>query len=84
MTHVWDVTVLPPRLVADIPLYADPGDMPRSGWMMFSLDGRYAYPCCTDTVIDTETKKIVARMQSCEKMVEIHFRDGKPIRAGTR
>jgi hypothetical protein len=47
-----------------------------------------AYPS-TGEVIDTATKKIVAaltdeegRQVHSEKMVEVHFKDGKPVRAG--
>jgi hypothetical protein len=54
----------------------------------FSLDGKYAYPSTGD-VIDTATKKIVTvltdekgRQVHSEKMVEIHFQDGRPVAAG--
>ena len=56
--------------------------------MTFSLDGKFAYPS-TGEVIDTKTKKIVAALKDekgrevhSEKMVEIHFEDGVPVRAG--
>jgi len=35
-------------------------------------------------VIDTSTKKVVAWIPTSEKLVEIDFKDGKPIRAGHR
>jgi hypothetical protein len=54
----------------------------------FSLDGKYAYPSTGD-VIDVKTKKIVLgltdeknREVHSEKMVEIHFKDGAPVRNG--
>ena len=56
--------------------------------MTFSLDGKFAYPS-TGEVIDTATKKIVTALADekggevhSEKMVEIHFQDGKPVAAG--
>ena len=56
--------------------------------MTFSLDGKYAYPS-TGEVIDTKTKKIVAKLTDekgrevhSEKMIEIHVRDGKPVANG--
>ncbi|WP_336515006.1 YncE family protein [Pollutibacter soli] len=61
-------------------------DMP--GWIMFSLDGKYAYPSSGE-VIDTRTRKILLQLQdeqfnnvASEKMIEIHLQDGKAIRAG--
>jgi len=80
--HVFDVTVMPPRQIAGIKLREQPG------WVTFSLDGRYGYPS-TGEVVDTKTKKIIAALQDeqgrevhSEKMVEIVFRDGVPVRAG--
>jgi DNA-binding beta-propeller fold protein YncE len=80
--HVFDLTVSPPRKVASIELREQPG------WVTFSLDGRWAYPS-TGEVIDTRTKKIVAALKDeegrevhSEKMVEVVFRDGVPVRNG--
>lgn len=80
--HVFDNTVMPPKQITDIPLREQPG------WVTFSLDGRRAYPS-TGEVIDTKTRKIVAALKDekgravhSEKMVEIVFRDGAPVRAG--
>ena len=60
----------------------------QPGWVTFSLDGRYAYPS-TGEVIDVKTKKIVvaltdekSREVHSEKMVEIHFKDGVPVKTG--
>jgi hypothetical protein len=73
---------MPPKQVASIKLREQPG------WVTFSLDGRHAYPS-TGEVIDVKTKKIVAALADergrevhSEKMVEIVFKDGLPVRAG--
>jgi DNA-binding beta-propeller fold protein YncE len=80
--HVFDSTAMPPRHVSSIKLREQPG------WVTFSLDGKFAYPS-TGEVIDTATKKIVTALADekggevhSEKMVEIHFQDGKPVAAG--
>ena len=72
--------VMPPRQVATIKLRDQPG------WITFSLDGRYAYPS-TGEIIDTRTRKIVAtltdemrRAVQSEKVVEVVFAGGKPVR----
>ena len=72
----------PPSKSASIKLREQPG------WITFSLDGRYAYPS-TGEVIDTRTKKILTALKDekdrevhSEKMVEIVFRGGVPIRQG--
>ena len=61
-------------------------DMP--GWVTFSLDGRYAYPSSGE-VIDVKTRKILLTLQdefynnvASEKMVEVHIKDNKVIKAG--
>ena len=81
--YVYDVTQMPPKHIADIPLFQDPSEQPHPGWISFSLDGKYAYPD-GGAVIDARTKKVVARIPTSEKLIEIQFRDGKPIRAGHR
>jgi DNA-binding beta-propeller fold protein YncE len=80
--HVFDAAVMPPKQIASIALRDQPG------WVTFSMDGRYAYPS-TGEVIDTKTKKIVValedeagRMVQSEKVVEVVFSDGKPVRTG--
>jgi DNA-binding beta-propeller fold protein YncE len=81
--HVFDATVMPPAYVASIELLVD-----QPGWITFSLDGGYAYPS-TGEVIDTRTRKIVAhlvdeqgRPVQSEKLLEIDFAGGVPVRAG--
>lgn len=80
--HVFDNTVKPPKQVASLKLRDQPG------WVTFSLDGRCAYPS-TGEVIDISTRRIVTALQDetsqpvhSEKLVEIHFRNGKPLRNG--
>jgi DNA-binding beta-propeller fold protein YncE len=80
--HVFDATVMPPRQMQSIELRDEPG------WITFSLDGTLAYPS-TGEVIDAKTRKIVAtltdeqgRAVQSEKLLEIDFGDGKPVRNG--
>jgi hypothetical protein len=80
--HIFDATVTPPRQIESILLRDEPG------WVTFSLDGRYAYPSTGD-VVDTTTRKIVAELKDehgadvqSEKLLEIDFADGQPVRAG--
>ncbi len=80
--HVFDNTVEPPKQKQSIPLREQPG------WITFSLDGKYAWPS-TGEVIDTASKKTLTALADelgrevhSEKMVEIHFRDGKPVASG--
>jgi len=83
MLHVFDATVMPPKQTRFSIKVRD-----QPGWISFSLDGRFAYPS-TGQVIDTRTKKIVAALQDelgrqigSEKLLEVVFDNGKPIRAG--
>jgi DNA-binding beta-propeller fold protein YncE len=80
--HIFDNTVMPPKQGPTIKLREQPG------WVTFSLDGRWAYPS-TGEVIDVKTKTIVVALTDekgrevhSEKMVEIHFNDGIPVRNG--
>jgi DNA-binding beta-propeller fold protein YncE len=80
--HVFDATQTPPKQMMSIKLRDQPG------WVTFSIDGRYAYPS-TGEVIDTRTKRIVATLEDetgrhaqSEKLLEIVFAGGKPVRAG--
>jgi DNA-binding beta-propeller fold protein YncE len=81
--HVFDATKMPPAYVTNIELLVD-----QPGWVTFSLDGAYAYPS-TGEVIDTRTRRIVAhlvdeqgRPVQSEKLLEIDFAGGVPVRAG--
>lgn len=80
--HVFDATVMPPEQIASIKVRDQPG------WVTFSLDGKWAYPSTGD-VIDVKTKKIrhkltdeTGREVGSEKMLEIQWRDGRPVRTG--
>jgi DNA-binding beta-propeller fold protein YncE len=80
--HVFEATVMPPKQTVSIKLREQPG------WVTFSLDGRHAYPS-TGEVIDTKSKKILTALQDekgrqvhSEKMVEVVFRGGVPVRTG--
>jgi hypothetical protein len=80
--HVFDATVMPPKQTASIKLREQPG------WVTFSLDGRHAYPS-TGEVVDTKTKKVTAALADekgrevhSEKVVEVVFKDGVPVRTG--
>ncbi|MPZ20552.1 MAG: hypothetical protein GEV06_21950 [Luteitalea sp.] len=78
--HVFDATVMPPKQVASIEVRDQPG------WITFSLDGRLAYPSTGD-VIDTKSRRIVATLEDeqgravqSEKMLEIQFSGGQPVK----
>jgi hypothetical protein len=80
--HIFDLTADPPKQLQSIALRDQPG------WVTFSLDGHYAYPS-TGEIIDTKTKQIVTALADemgrpvhSEKMLEIHFQNGQPIRVG--
>ena len=80
--HVFDATAMPPKHLASIKLNDEPG------WITFSLDGRLAYPS-TGEVIDVSTRQVVAQLQDetgtavqSEKLLEIDFEAGRPVRAG--
>ena len=75
--HVYDCTVTPHQKIADIKLHR------KNGWISFSIDGKYCYPSSGD-VIDTQTKAIVAELIESEKLLEIQFQDGEPVKVGTR
>jgi DNA-binding beta-propeller fold protein YncE len=80
--HIFDNTVMPPKQVASLPVRDQPG------WITFSLDGKLGYPS-TGEVFDVKTRKIIATLTDekggevhSEKMLEIDFKNGKPIRTG--
>lgn len=82
--HLFDATVMPPKLLESIKLRDQPG------WVSMGIDGQYAYPSTGD-VVDTATRKIVAQLTDetgaavqSEKMLEIRFRDGRPSLAGNQ
>lgn len=80
--HLFDATVMPPRQVASIVLKDQPG------WISFTIDGQYAYPSTGD-VVDVKTRKVVTELKDeagrpvqSEKLLEIDFQSGQPIRVG--
>ncbi len=81
--YAFDVTKKPAKLVSSIPLFKDPSEQPHPGWISFSIDGKYAYPD-GGAVVDAKTHKIVARIPTSEKLIEVQFRDGAPVAAGHR
>ena len=73
---------MPPRQVASIALKDQPG------WITFTIDGQYAYPSTGD-VVDVKTREIVAELKDemsrpvqSEKLMEIDFQGGQPVRVG--
>ena len=81
--YAFDVSQMPPKHVADMPIFKNPAETPKPGWVSFSLDGKYAYPD-GGVVYDAFTHKVVTYIPTSEKMIEIQFRDGKAVQAGHR
>ena len=70
------------KQVASIPVRDQPG------WIAMRLDGKHAWPSSGE-IIDIATRKLITtltdeedRAVGSEKMVEIHWENGKPSRAG--
>jgi DNA-binding beta-propeller fold protein YncE len=96
--HVFDVSQVPrlaPRRVADVKLphrlvgdEADCAyDCTRDGWLQISRDGCFVFVGDTGDVVDTRTDRPVAflpAMHETRKMIEIDWRDGRPIATTTR
>ncbi|HEY6220219.1 MAG TPA: hypothetical protein VIV65_09175 [Gemmatimonadaceae bacterium] len=81
--YVFDLTPPVPKQVASIPIFADPKERPHPGWLTFGIDGQFAYPD-GGVVIDTKSRQVVARIPTSEKLIEVDFENGKPVRAGHR
>ena len=80
--HFFDATVMPPKQLGSIAVRDDPG------WVTFSTDGRYAYPSSGE-VIEVATHRIVGALKDehgdhveSEKMLQIDFAQGQPVRNG--
>jgi DNA-binding beta-propeller fold protein YncE len=80
--HIFDATVMPPKQVGSVKLRDEPG------WVTFSIDGQYTYPSTCD-IIETKTRKIITTLKDetgrevqSEKLLEIDFAGGKPVRVG--
>ncbi len=79
--HVFDNTVMPPKQVASLPVRDQPG------WVTFSMDGKFAYPSSGD-VFDVATRELIVQLTDeegravgSEKLLEIDFDNGEPVRA---
>lgn len=80
--HMFDATIMPPKLTNSVKLRGQPG------WVTFSIDGTIGWPS-TGQAIDTKTHKIIAeltdeegRAVESEKVLEVDFKDGKVVAAG--
>ncbi|HLY12239.1 MAG TPA: hypothetical protein VKW04_23250 [Planctomycetota bacterium] len=81
--HIFDNSAMPPKYVQSIgTLIDDPG------WVTFTIRGDVAYPS-TGEVVDSKTKKVLAHLKDeeghdvqSEKMLEIDWAGGEPVRAG--
>jgi DNA-binding beta-propeller fold protein YncE len=80
--HIFDATSTPPKQMMSIKLRDQPG------WITFGIDGRYVYPSTGD-VIDAHSKRVITTLEDeagkdvqSEKLLEVDFADGKPVRAG--
>lgn len=81
--HIFDNTVEPPKYLQSIEgLIDDPG------WVTFTIKGDYAYPS-TGEVIDPKTRKALTHLKDeqghdvqSEKMVEVDWTGGEPVRNG--
>jgi hypothetical protein len=80
--HVFDVSGLPgsaPRAVEDIRL---PETLTRIGSLQHSANGRYVYVGDAGDVIDTRTRRPVAKLEALTKsrvMLEVDFVHGRPF-----
>jgi hypothetical protein len=80
--HIFDNTKMPPVQVKTIEVRDQPG------WITFSMDGKFAYPS-TGEVIAPQSRKTLSTLKDekgqpvqSEKMVEIQFARGVPVKAG--
>jgi sugar lactone lactonase YvrE len=96
--QVWDVHGVAqgsrPVHIADVPVDGLEGnergcayDCARDGWLHHTLDGRYVLVGDAGDVIDTRTRKVVARIENLlntRKFVEIDWSGGVPIASSGR
>ncbi len=80
--HMFDATVMPPRLTDSVKLRGQPG------WVTFSIDGTIGWPS-TGQAIDSKTHEIIAeltdedgRAVESEKVLEVDFKDRKVVAVG--
>jgi hypothetical protein len=81
---IYDATKMPPEPKGEVEL-----SQGGHGWVIFSLDGRYAWTHTPD-VFDAKTRKLIATLKdengapvSGSKYFEVHFRDGKVVEMGS-
>jgi DNA-binding beta-propeller fold protein YncE len=79
--HVFDNTVMPPRQLKSIKVRDEPF------WLTWSANGKWVYAASGD-IIDAQTKTIIASLKDevgrdvqGEKVVEVLYQDGKPVKA---
>ena len=93
--HVFDVSRLPPRRLADVRLthsmrgHESPcgGDCGRAGWLQYGLDGRYLWVADDGNVISSATNRVVAyvpALANSRYLFELDWRGGRPVRTGGR
>jgi hypothetical protein len=80
--HIFDATTMPPKYKVSMQLRGEPG------WFTCSLDGKLMYPSSGE-VIDIAAKNVIATLEDekgrhveTEKLLQIDFAGGKPVRAG--
>jgi hypothetical protein len=80
--HIFDATAMPPKYKVSMQLRGEPG------WFTCSLDGKLMYPSSGE-VIDIASRNIIATLEDekgrhveSEKLLQIDFVGGKPVRAG--
>jgi DNA-binding beta-propeller fold protein YncE len=80
--HVFDNTVMPPKLIQSFATRDQPG------WVTFTIDGRFAIPSSGE-IIEVKSKRVVTTLSDengkpvqSEKMLEIVFDGARPVRAG--
>ncbi len=81
--YVFDLSGVTPKQIASIPLFQKAEERPHPGWISFSIDGRYAYPD-GGVVIDTQTRQVIARIPTSEKLIEIDFWGSRVVAVGHR
>ena len=81
--YVYDFSSLPPQKVASVALFDEPTDQRHPGWISFSIDGRFAYASC-NRVVDASARRVVERVDTSERVIEVQLQAGRVTRAGVR
>jgi YVTN family beta-propeller protein len=83
--YVYDFGALPerPRHLASVPLFEridEKWNTLHWRWVAFSIDGRYCYPS-NGSVVDAALRRVIEpRVSPSEKLIEIDFQGGRPVR----